>query len=724
MLSVFTILKSGLKNEAKITPTFLPNYYPSGIFLRNTHVIIYGQEVWASSDRGASFQKLLSLKGDAVVDVLSCNYNSLLVLLTARGKVFIMRAGLERYSILNVVLTGATFLQCDHMGTLMAVKLDGTSPGGLSHRILPIDTLIQEDVQPFPTTLALQYISPVSVLLHEFPLTLATDLVSNLGTYHIGKIFSLRHGGEIAITDVFQTHFVPGFVYCARGDVLQPVNSLSIYEEPLQKFHLLNQKSDEKGTLAILTPQTTRGMPPPGFEPRHVGMTVVSPGLSSFIIVEASLGQALTRVTMPDPLFNRNLNAGRWLLFDTRPGNWSLHEGPCLHTLESVENLRHNALVRINVRETLSFTFKALKTDHSFSLTRFKKRMKVALTNPTAMRVTARHYWDKTNNHILTLTVYSHVCKKATTLVTVFIPEASLVCSRSSFTFTLENACPEGLSIVYLPSQPISDHEWIYGDPEDENDNKRLFDLPVNYRPPSQLGVLIPTTDNIYNADPSKPRPRQHYPVSKNTGRYKQCAGKASAAECGCTDALKVSPLAINSDCRQRVLRMIYPLLNFNITLFLRRANQADQPLRSPYFVTVTEVNNRTNWAVTGTHHTTTMTMMRRYLKDGFNRTFYNPKGLQISCYGSELFHFRISVIPGVVLCDLVEEVQIYVDKAPLAFPAAYVISCMTAIALGGFLVLGFLLKNISPPTPRNLRALLTRGRAKVAPETEDENQD
>ncbi|XP_031439066.2 cation channel sperm-associated protein subunit beta-like [Clupea harengus] len=347
--------------------------------------------------------------------------------------------------------------------------------------------------------------------------------------------------------------------------------------------------------------------------------------------------------------------------------------------------------------------------------------MKVVLTNPNAMRVTARHYWDKANNHMLTLTVYSHICKKAMTTVIVFIPEASMLCSSTSFSFTLQNSCPEGLSIVYLPSQPISDYEWIYGEPEDDMENERLFDLPVNYRPPSQLGVLIPTSDNIYNADPSQPRPREHYPVSKTTGRYKQCAGKASVAECGCTNALKVSPLAINSDCRKRVLRMMYPLINFNITLFLRRANHQDQPLRSLYFVTVTEVNNRTSWAITGTLITPTMEKMRKYLKRSLNQPLYNPEGLQISCYGSELFHFRISVIPGVVLCDLVEEVQIYVDNPPLAFPAAYLISCMTAIALGGFMLLGFLLKNVSPPTTSTVKAFLTRENSKVSPESEPE---
>ena len=71
-------------------------------------------------------------------------------------------------------------------------------------------------------------------------------------------------------------------------------------------------------------------------------------------------------------------------------------------------------------------------------------------------------------------------CAQAMTTVIVFIPEASMLCSSTSFSFTLQNSCPEGLSIVYLPSQPISDYEWIYGEPEDDMENERLFDLPVS----------------------------------------------------------------------------------------------------------------------------------------------------------------------------------------------------------------------------------------------------
>lgn len=74
-------------------------------------------------------------------------------------------------------------------------------------------------------------------------------------------------------------------------------------------------------------------------------------------------------------------------------------------------------------------------------------------------------------------------CVQAMTMVTVYIPEASLLCDSPSFTFTLQNACPEGLSIVYLPSQPISNIDWLYGDPVDDMDNKLLFNLPVCDKP-------------------------------------------------------------------------------------------------------------------------------------------------------------------------------------------------------------------------------------------------
>ncbi|XP_059818264.1 cation channel sperm-associated auxiliary subunit beta-like [Hypanus sabinus] len=206
------------------------------------------------------------------------------------------------------------------------------------------------------------------------------------------------------------------------------------------------------------------------------------------------------------------------------------------------------------------------------------------------------------------------------------------------------------------------------------------------------LGINIPTTDNIYNADPSKPKFRDFYKVSKETGRYKQCAGKRSVEECGCTEDMKLSSLVEYSDCRERVYRVLYPAYDLNISLWLRSKNEQDQILYSPFFITITELNNRTNWKATSTKKNPSFSKLRNYYKN--NLTIYNPDGLFISLFGSELYHFRVTVIPGVSLCDLFTEFQIYVDDPPMAYPLHYLITMVTAITLGAIVMVYFLFQH------------------------------
>ncbi|XP_055771046.1 cation channel sperm-associated auxiliary subunit beta-like [Salvelinus fontinalis] len=734
MVSVFGVkVEDIFQRHTKFPPVIL-DFQPRGIFLSDNHVILYGSEVWTSSDRGSTFTWVFSLDNQMVIDALSCTVNGVVVFFTDHGNLYIMKSGLARFAWLNETLDVTSTLLCGHMGILIAVQLDKDKPSGFSYRNIEIDHLIEKHEMGFDKALALQYLTDHTVLLHENavindhangnnrqgrtnPLTVAP--ASHFSPNHVGKVIYFSDGGMVVITEVFRTHYHGGFSGAIVGEILEPIKGASLNAEPMQLCDLLVKTGEPEGLIVTL--QLKDLDPSQGFNLSHVGKAVVAPGFSSYLITGlVHSGSALAKPTMPAlvlPLTSHR--SGEWLLFHSAGrGSWGMKEGLCRHTLQSLDGVRNNALIRINVREELNFTFKAFMSDYSLSMVYHKKFMRVVLTNPLAFRVTARHSWDDTNNHILTLTAFSHLCKKATTIVMVYIPEASLLCRSSSFTFTLQNSCPEGLQIVYVSQQPISDHEWIHTDPVDHMNNKRLFNLPVNYRPPSQLGVLIPTTDNIYNADPSHPHPRQHFPISKNSGRYKQCAGKRSAEECGCTDRLKVSPLAINSDCRQRVLRLTFPVTDFNITLFLRRTNHADHPLCSPYFVTVTEVNNRTSWKVTGTHATPTMDRMRQYFEDSLKNNLYNPEGLQISFYGSELFHFRISVIPGVVLCDLVEEVQIYVDEPPLAFPTQHLVNNMTAIILGGLLLVGFLLiyNGVAMPTKSSIKTLLKKHKPTISP--------
>ncbi|XP_019909958.2 cation channel sperm-associated protein subunit beta isoform X2 [Esox lucius] len=726
MVSVFGVKEEQPLDRCTKFPTALIDFQPTGIFLLDNSVILYGSEVWTSSDRGSTFKWVFSLDDQIVINALSCNAIGVVVFFTDQGHLYIMKSGLARHAWLNETLAMASTLLCDHMGTLMAIQLGKDNPSGVIYKTIPIEHLIEIHEMGFAKPLALQYTTDHTVLLHEnaaTPPSLDELHQHTRGSHftldHVGKVIYFSDGGMMVITDVFRSHFLEGFAGAVVGEILEPFKGASLKEEPMQSHDLVVMKDGQEGLSVVL--QLRDLDPSKGFNSSHVGKTVVAPGFSSYLITGLlSDGRALAKPTMPalvPPVIRHRNN--EWLLFNSAGcDSWGMKEGPCRHAMQSLDGLRNNALVRINVREQLNFTFKAFMSDYSLSMVYHKRFMRVVLTNPVVIRVTAVHSWDETNNHMLTLTAFSHLCKKATTTVTVNIPEASMLCSTSTFTFTLQNTCPEGLQIVYVSPQPISDHEWLHGDPVDKMNNKRLFSLPINYRPPSGKGVSIPYTDNIYNADPSKARPRDFYAISKNSGRYKQCAGKKSAEECGCTDLLKVSPLAINSDCRQRVLRLTFPVTNFNINLFLRRTEHADIPLRSPYFVTVTEVNNRTSWKVTGTNVTPTMERMRQYFKGSLNGSLYNPEGLQISLYGSELFHFQISVIPGVVLCDLVEEVQIYVDEPPLAFPTQHLVNSMAAIILGGLLLFGFLLsyKGVAMPTKDSVKAFFKRHQATVSP--------
>ncbi|KAM6972905.1 cation channel sperm-associated auxiliary subunit beta-like [Aplochiton taeniatus] len=734
-------------HETKFPP-FTIDFIPRGIFLLDNHVILYGSEVWSSTDRGSTFNWVFSLVGDMVVKAVSSVLIKVVVFYTELGHVYLMKSGLYRFVRLNVTTPAESTLLFDHMGILMDIKMNPKAVSGFSYTIIDIESLIEEHEMGFDSPLALQYTTADTVYLHEaapipelhvtppdsppalMPNQSDIKIASSFSRGHIGKLIYYRAGGSVMITQVFQQHYLTNFVGVVTAYILEPIKAASLKNEPMYHCDLLVKKVDALGHMVQLHLDETEDIKVcPHFNSSHVGKTAVAPGYSSYLItgVLPEIG-AVAQSTMPELIQpNTRHNSGKWLLFDSSGlDSWGMKEGPCRHSMQSLDELKRNALVQINVREELTFTFKAFMSDHSLILQYQKKFMRVVLTNPLAMRVTAKHSWDKTNNHMLTLTAYSHLCKKATTTVTVFIPEASMLCTSASFTFTIQNSCPEGLAIVFLLSKPISDHDWVYGHPLDDLDRERLYDLPINYRPPSHLGIMIPTSDNIYNADPSQLCPREHYPISKNTGRYVQCSEKKAAKDCDCTDALRVSPLAINSDCRQRVLRLIFPVVNYNITLFLRRAKHKDEPLRSPYFVTVTEVNNRTNWRVTGTHATPTMEKMREFLKGSLNNTLYNPKGLQISLYGSELFHFRISVIHGVVLCDLQEEVQLFVAEPPLAFPTQFLVSNMAAVTLGILMLLAFLLHHngVTIPSLSSIKFFRLKRKAIVTPANPDEKQD
>ncbi|XP_008568594.1 PREDICTED: cation channel sperm-associated protein subunit beta-like [Galeopterus variegatus] len=221
----------------------------------------------------------------------------------------------------------------------------------------------------------------------------------------------------------------------------------------------------------------------------------------------------------------------------------------------------------------------------------------------------------------------------------------------------------------------------------------------INYRPPSNMGIAIPLTDNFYHADPSKPIPRNLFHKSKEAGKYKQCANVSTREECNCTNDQKFSHAVAFSDCREKVPRFKFPVTQYPISLEIYNKD-GHIPVKPPYLVTVTEVNMRKNWNLK--HHVPeNVKKMKDYLEQILHAPVYNPLGLNLSIKGSELFHFRVSVAPGLTFCNLVEEFQIYVDETPLPFPGHTLVAIAAAVVLGGLIFTAFMfqLHNIHPLT-------------------------
>ncbi|XP_067151784.1 cation channel sperm-associated auxiliary subunit beta [Apteryx mantelli] len=433
-----------------------------------------------------------------------------------------------------------------------------------------------------------------------------------------------------------------------------------------------------------------------GFRITDVEKTVVIPGSSSFLITAILDNQtAIAEPTMPNKVpFNVSFPSKQWFMhnFGTVNGKkWDLKLDTCRYSIQEYNHIAKNVIKYLDLDTTYNFTFRVTPQYTAYPM--FQMRLiNLIIGNPSLLEVTTREYWDEIDSYILEFSVYNKFYKQGKSSIAVIIPEASCICETSAFIITLKTGCLYGKSIHYISPVPVTAELWLQKAPKDENGFLILKQLPVNYRPPSVHGIAIPVSDNFYNADPSKPRMRNYFKTSKASGFYKKCANKSSRAECNCTLAEKMSSLSAFSDCTEKVLRMSYPVTKLPIHFNLKHSSSIKN-LSFPYFVTITEVNQRTNWEVRGINETSGILKIRFYLTKKLRTTVYSPDSLILNLYGSELFHFKVSTVPGVSHCNLSDEFQIYVDDAPLAFPGQYLTSALTALLIGSIIFVAFLIQ-------------------------------
>ncbi|KAL5263371.1 hypothetical protein ACHWQZ_G008665 [Mnemiopsis leidyi] len=258
---------------------------------------------------------------------------------------------------------------------------------------------------------------------------------------------------------------------------------------------------------------------------------------------------------------------------------------------------------------------------------------------------------DTSHKSELTITL-SHVNLVGGTYTPVLVTPSrteSLRCEVPSVLFSVKQECNPQTRLVLRYPHIHDQSAFLASHLAGPNGDTLMTSLPTNYRPPSVHGREISTSPNVYNVDPSQAVPRSVKAVSKNSYQFKQCAGAASKTDCSCSDKLRISDLAANSDCRENVYTVTYSTI-FTPELLVTLFGEEPQPLNHTYLIT--EVNGREEYQI----YQASQTVLSP------NCNFTN---CSIVFLGSELFHFRVTVVSDTI-CNYETEFLLFVVDAPL----------------------------------------------------------
>ncbi|XP_031212340.1 cation channel sperm-associated protein subunit beta isoform X2 [Mastomys coucha] len=701
------MLKDGKPSTRPKFPSFrFPSTftYPLGMLFhpRSHFLYVYGNQVWVSMDGGNTFEMVCNLFLHHVRKTSHSFYTSDIVLMVEDGRILTTKAGFLRYNELGTLNDTIFTLYYDQLGYIHKLtpqafdagsKLLGYGSSGSIFGKAP-------DLG-FETALVPQYISPNEMFFFSYvPLTMPTRIQwqKRFRTIHFGKMIKFSKGGAAYIRNIYDHRTEPvGLQTSAHTTIMEPFGMEDSKDSPCLLSNLeITYSGNVYYTLTLLSKD-----PQNSFKSTDVEKSVVVPGHSSFLIMEIKdEWTASAFATMPQIIKSTlTFSAGSWFLynFGTVGGrNWTISAKPCNFLIQedSLDFMSLNLVKYIDVGNKVDFQFKIIPTDIS---TYPVPPTTVIIGNPVLVDINAIGTFDVNQNFLLKVQVAGKLFKKGSTSLSLILWEGPTSCFATTLLPTIKSSCSYLRTMHHTPGRHIPPEDWISGVHKDSQGFNMIKTLPINYRPPSHMGISIPLTDNFYHADPSKPIPRNLFHRSKETGKYKQCANVTSRAKCNCSEHQKFSHAVAFSDCKEKVHRFKFPVTQYPVVLeiFNERDKVSAEP---PYLVTITEVNMRKNWQLKH-NEPENVKKMKNYLEPLLKTPVYNPLGLNLTIKGSELFHFKVSVVPGVSFCDLSEEFQIYVDDVPLPFPGHALIAVATSVVLGGLIFIAFVfqLRNIHP---------------------------
>uniref|UniRef100_A0A6P5LS27 Cation channel sperm-associated protein subunit beta-like n=1 Tax=Phascolarctos cinereus TaxID=38626 RepID=A0A6P5LS27_PHACI len=703
----FAAARKFLNKSPKTALRFPTFFFPSDFhtvigmaFHPRTHFLyVFGNQIWISYDGANSFEIVGNFFDDVIISSYHSFHSEEIIFVSRTSNLYFSKAGLKFYSKLGQSKLPIFELYYDHVGSEALVSMNETTKDCIDiYSVFDNEAVLKsnEDTE-LKTVLAPQYLTTSQMIFFAYVpqnASMETRKDQIFYPHHVGRKLQLNSYGNADIKKIMYHEDLVGFPSSAIATLSDPFALVSHLSSP----SLLSSITiyDYKDSLFLIALHPEKYKHSSQFKNSDTHKTVVIPGYSSFLILEIlNDTSVLALATMPVKVHvGMTFQSKSWFLYHFGTMNdssmWSITTSSCKHVIIHDDvNTSSNIVKYLDLGSAFKFKIKVLSGVPRKIRVQSTPFLKIFVGHVFLMDVTTSAYWDETDSYVVEMEIVNRYLNKGTTTISFIIWQATADCHTSAIVMTLKSSCSYSKFMRMLPKYKLSSEDWESGQYRDENGFNIIKTLPNNYRPPSEIGKDIPTTNNFYNADPSRPKLRNYHPQSKKTGIYKQCLNKTSREDCNCTTEQKMSQNVAFSDCTEKVVRFPYPVNQYPLFLNIKDEDNLI-PMEAPYLVTVSEVNKRTNWQL-NQKMTVETAKMREYLEKSISDTVYNPKDLNLSITGSELYHFRVKVIPGVTFCELFTEFQIYVDNAPLPFPGRLLIASIVAVILGGIILAVFM---------------------------------
>ncbi|CAK7316939.1 Cation channel sperm-associated auxiliary subunit beta [Vulpes lagopus] len=350
-----------------------------------------------------------------------------------------------------------------------------------------------------------------------------------------------RKTGTAYIRKVLQHNTPEGFLSSVIAEVIDP---FGIEEANTSSCLFSSLSVSELGNVSYkLTLQSQNPGINSSFQDLDIEKTVVIPGYSSFLITNIlDAKNALAIATMPERILsNITFQKDSWFLYNLGHRNgriWTIYAKPCNYWFQHDGSLSLNVLKYIDLGKSHTLKVKVIPNTKGVRSLEIPL-LKVIVGNANLLEVKVEGSFDDTDSYLMKISGASKALRQVefvgaqdglkvlqgSTSLGLVVWGASTQCSVTTIVPTLKNSCSYLKSMHHIPSKVIPLEDWISGIHKDSQGFNMIKTLPVNYRPPSNMGIAIPLTDNFYHVDPSKPIPRNLFPKSKDSSAFPVLSG-------------------------------------------------------------------------------------------------------------------------------------------------------------------------------------------------------